>query len=188
MLLTERLPGDFRMLMASTAMRTIACSSPWEFCLDVCEQSAMKRDTIEGSRSLMFKDLPDDVLEAILFKLSDISWSFTDLALCNRRMLSILLNNKSRFMWILATRPYVCMNGAMHAEVQEVHTIHTQALQHGLKYLKLGWISRLHLKCVSEVRLNVSRIGRVNVLIQASDEQVEEVIGNWPRNKVLLDY
>ena len=136
---------------------------------------------------MQLMDLPFDMLQEIFFKVMSLCWSGIDFALCNRQTMELLHANRHGILHYLHHRPWFIYNGTMHAEVEDVlgDIEDHRCLHHGARYLELGWVRKLELKCSSVQYASDGSILRDELV---TDWALEYALGNWPSNKVVLVY
>ena len=151
------------------------------------------RAIMETASTLELMDLPHDLLERIFLTLMNETTTFTNFALCNRRMLSILQQQRRAVNIRLCWRPWFIEGDTLVQfgdRSDYVRSVEPDILQHTLQHLQLGWVKRIELMCDTEGDfIDWERMVKLyGFATHISSSLVGEMVGHWPVNKVILSY
>ena len=142
----------------------------------------MANTSLRAQHSMELMELPDELLEEIIFKLMSISWQATDFARTSKRIMSLYAANKRKVELYLYQRPYsinpdrtmvVCSFGMRY--------ITREVFQHTLKHLQIGHIKRLDIQLRSAPYYDQQ--GKLHWMHYTIDE-LDLLLHDWPANKI----
>ena len=161
---------------ASKALREARAYADNFRCLD---------DNSQDKMQLM--SLPDDILGQIMSTgLYHGNWYAPDMAKCNKKLLSIMKENRPVLEKQLMARPWHIMKGVLKITDIAAYLDEPGCLEPALHYLEKGWIKHMELLIVCNFGEPIIESARR--LSGLQDQFFDTLTGQWPSEKIVMRY
>ena len=167
------------------------CKNQKDLYQHVEQLSCLPPDLNQHPNTCQLMDLPDDCLAGIIMAgLKIHNWYAVDLAMCNKRLLSILREFAQPVLKLLQHKPWFISDKVLYANDWEIFFDKPDGLRLAAHYLEKGWIKRMELTILSGIEFPFSGSGpnHSRAVVRMSDDHLNQLLEGRPINKIVLVY